>query len=56
MEHFKYARMAYEEYINRTKAGANQMMRAECPLDDDHSKTEVVAFSIWDNPGSKTGK
>jgi len=45
-EHYKYARVAYEEYTNRTKAGANQMMLAESPLDDDHTRTKVVAFGI----------
>jgi hypothetical protein len=54
-EHHHYVRLAYEEYWNRTVAGANQMILTESPRDDDHNKSEVVAFSIWDNPGSKTG-
>ncbi|KAI0109120.1 acyl-CoA N-acyltransferase [Nemania sp. FL0031] len=52
-DHYKYTELYYSEYLNTTFAGQNTIMVAEAPDLEDSTKTQVIALSIWDNPGNR---
>lgn len=56
-EYTHHVRLGLDEYFNRTAAGANTMVCVEAPDKDDGNYTKVIAFGVWDNPGtSKNGE
>ena len=56
-EHYHYVRLGLEEYLARAAEKANEIMVVEAPDKDNPDLIKVIAFSIWDNPGtSKDGK
>ena len=56
-EHYHHVRLSLQEYLARTAEKANEMMLVEAPDKDNPDLVKVVAYSIWDNPGTnKNGK
>ena len=56
-EHYRYVRLGFQEYLARTAEKANEIMLVEAPDKDNPGLVKVIAFSVWDIPGtSKNGK